>query len=297
MLSCRAVAVTVHHLNCLTMCPRVAPLIRGRGRWRDDGLMVGHVLVVETARSGLVLVDSALSSAELDDPRRLPLFFRALTRPRFDRHELAIERVRQLGHDPRDVQHIVVTHLDVDHAGGIADFPWATVHVHASEREAANARTTLLERERYVPRQWAEHEHWQTYSEQGEAWFELDAIQPMAGCDDIALVPLFGHTRGHCGVAVNTGDGWILHAGDAYFHHRELDQIARHCPPGLEFFQHAVNHDRRQRLVNRRRLRDLRAAHRGELSIFCAHDPDELAERQRRASELEQPADRRRAPG
>ncbi len=29
------------------------------------------------------------------------------------------------------------------------------------------------------------------------------------------LVPLFGHTRGHCGVAVRTEQGWLFHAGDA----------------------------------------------------------------------------------
>jgi glyoxylase-like metal-dependent hydrolase (beta-lactamase superfamily II) len=29
------------------------------------------------------------------------------------------------------------------------------------------------------------------------------------------LVPLFGHTRGHCGVAVRTASGWLFHVGDA----------------------------------------------------------------------------------
>jgi hypothetical protein len=29
------------------------------------------------------------------------------------------------------------------------------------------------------------------------------------------LVPLFAHTRGHCGVAVQTEAGWLFHVGDA----------------------------------------------------------------------------------
>jgi hypothetical protein len=29
------------------------------------------------------------------------------------------------------------------------------------------------------------------------------------------LVPLFGHTRGHCGVAIRNGSGWLFHVGDA----------------------------------------------------------------------------------
>jgi hypothetical protein len=29
------------------------------------------------------------------------------------------------------------------------------------------------------------------------------------------LIPLFGHARGHCGVAVQTESGWLFHVGDA----------------------------------------------------------------------------------
>jgi phosphoribosyl 1,2-cyclic phosphodiesterase len=44
----------------------------------------------------------------------------------------AIEQIQKLGLRPEDVQHIFVTHLDFDHAGGISDFPNATVHILAS---------------------------------------------------------------------------------------------------------------------------------------------------------------------
>jgi len=42
--------------------------------------------------------------------------------------------------------------------------------------------------------------------------------------DDVLLIPLPGHSRGHCGVAVKTGEGWLLHCGDAY-----LVCIPRYC--------------------------------------------------------------------
>jgi glyoxylase-like metal-dependent hydrolase (beta-lactamase superfamily II) len=32
---------------------------------------------------------------------------------------------------------------------------------------------------------------------------------------EICFIPLHGHTRGHCGVAVQTEGGWLLHCGDA----------------------------------------------------------------------------------
>ena len=40
---------------------------------------------------------------------------------------------------PGDVRHVLLTHLDRDHAGGIPDFPKARVHVHRKEHEMAVA--------------------------------------------------------------------------------------------------------------------------------------------------------------
>lgn len=40
----------------------------------------------------------------------------------------------------RDVRHIVLTHLDFDHAGGLDDFPEATVHMLQIERDVAVAQ-------------------------------------------------------------------------------------------------------------------------------------------------------------
>ena len=36
-------------------------------------------------------------------------------------------------------------------------------------------------------------------------------------------MPLFGHTLGHCGVAIQQGERWLLHVGDAYSLRAELE--------------------------------------------------------------------------
>jgi glyoxylase-like metal-dependent hydrolase (beta-lactamase superfamily II) len=236
--------------------------------------MVGHCLLIETERAGLLLVDSGLGARDVVEPARLPVGFRLTARPRLDPAETAIEQIRRLGYDPADVRNIAITHLDLDHAGGIADFPWATVHVHAAELAAARAGH-LADRARYVSAQWSQHAHWRTYGEEGDDWFGLRAVRGLADVDDVALVPLFGHSRGHCGIAARVGERWLLHAGDAYFHHREIDEVA-FCPPGLALFGRLTQVDSRARRQNQRRLGELRRRNRGGIDVFCAHDPDEF---------------------
>jgi glyoxylase-like metal-dependent hydrolase (beta-lactamase superfamily II) len=264
----------IHHLNCGTMCP-VARMV-GAGGFREKGRLVCHCLLIERPGGGLILVDSGFGTADCDSPRNLHGLFRALAAPVFDRAETAVEQVRALGFDPRDVTDIVVTHLDVDHAGGLADFPAANVHVHAAERRAALLGQTVAERQRYTAHHFAHGPRWRSYRDAGDDWFGFEAVRPLDGlADQVALIPLFGHSRGHSAVAVADGDRWILHAGDAFFHASELVDPSR-CPAGLKLFQELVQFDRKLRLANAARLRDLHRDHADEVTIICAHDPSQL---------------------
>ena len=65
---------------------------------------------------------------------------------RFDPRLTAMRQIERLGFSPREVRHIVMTHLDFDHTGGIEDFPWAAVHVSARELDAASRATGFRER-------------------------------------------------------------------------------------------------------------------------------------------------------
>jgi glyoxylase-like metal-dependent hydrolase (beta-lactamase superfamily II) len=110
---------------------------------------------------------------------------------------------------------------------------------------------------------------------QGEDWFGFRAVRPILGLD-IALVPLIGHTRGHCGVAVRGASGWLLHCGDAYFHADQMDPERERCTVGLRIFQRAMALDNRARLENVARLRALAKAQSGAVRLFSAHDPTEF---------------------
>jgi len=273
----------IHHLNCGTDCPLGGALFDGRSV-APLGRLVCHCLLIETAAHGLVLVDTGYGLRDVAHPHRAPE--PRITRPwrwmlniRLREAETAVRQVEALGHRPADVRHIVVTHLDFDHAGGLEDFPNAVVHVMRREYDdAAGPHRGIVAQNRWRRPQWNGVRQWRHYGAQGESWFGFDAVRDLDGLPpEILLVPLPGHTWGHAGVAVRRDDGgWLLHAGDAYFYRGEMRQARRRCTPGLRAYQRLMEVDADSRMTNQARLRRLSIEHRDEVSIACAHDAVEL---------------------
>lgn len=263
----------IHHLNCGTMRPFGGRLVDGKAGFLRTGTMVCHCLLVETD-DGLVLVDSGLGTDDVTNPKgSLPAPFLHVARPVRDIEETAVRQVVRLGYQPEDVRHVVLTHLDLDHAGGLRDFPHAKVHVYAEERHHAFAQANSRDRQRFRTAHWSHGPDWQTHETSGEQWFGFDAVRELPG--GLLLVPLAGHTLGHAGVAVPTAGKWLLHCGDAYFFHGETRDAAN-CPPGLKVFQKFVETDGPARMSNQDRLRALVADHGDEVETISAHDPVEL---------------------
>ena len=265
-------ALKVHHLNCGTLCPVSRALFNGRGGLVEPGELVCHCLLIET-NEGLVLVDTGLGR---DDIKRGFVNFAMdlIAPPRYDFHETAWDQVRQLGFSPRDVRHIILTHLDLDHAGGLSDFPEAKVHLH--RQEYRSAQTGLIEGLRYLPRQWRHKVKWQTYEPLGENWFGFQAVRPLVGLPpEILLIPLPGHSKGHSGVAIQTEEGWLLHAGDAYFDRRQLDVPIPNCSPGLFLLQMLESSNHLLWAMNLRRLSFLANSRPDEVQMICSHDVGE----------------------
>jgi glyoxylase-like metal-dependent hydrolase (beta-lactamase superfamily II) len=273
----------IHHLSCGSLCPHGGRLIGGEGGPLSRALVICHCLLIESS-DGLVLVDTGFGSGDARNPAQLGQPFRALLSPRPRYEETALAQVEALGFAATDVRHIVATHLDPDHAGGLPDFPAAEVHVFAPELAAA-LQPRLDERARYRrahlehgPR-WAEHRS----EAGGDRWFGFERVRILPGLDvEVALIPLIGHSRGHAGVAVNDGDGWLLHCGDAYFNRGQVSTPST-CPPMLKVFQRVLSADNGARVANAERLRELAASHGDEVTLFCSHDPHEL-ERDQAAS-------------
>jgi glyoxylase-like metal-dependent hydrolase (beta-lactamase superfamily II) len=238
--------VRIHALNCFTFS----------FRWPLHGQTGALCLLVETDR-GRVLVDTGPGEA---DYVRVPLMMRALgvvTRTPLDPDQAAVRQLTSLGYAPTDVRHIVLTHMHFDHCGGLPDFPHATVHVHRRELEAFERFPRHWLDLAYVQRHLAHQPDVILYEQDGDHWFDFDAVR-LPFQPEIWLVPLFGHTRGHCGVAIATEAGWLFNVGSA-------------APMG---FTEAVPQRLTRLMVGRHapRLRRFRAAH-PDIRVTTGHMP------------------------
>jgi len=265
----------IHHLNCGTHCPLGGRLFDGasRGVFAD---IPTHCLLIESAE-GLVLVDPGYGLQDVMRPHaRLPWLWSSILNIRLKESDTALRQIEALGYKARDVRHIILTHLDFDHAGGIEDFPEARLHVLGAERNAAARRSGLVGAQRYRPAMWDAVGDWREYAPNGETWFGFESVMQLDGLPpEILMIPLRGHTEGHAGVAIHTASGWLLHAGDAYLHHTQMDARPRNTP-GLSVYQHIMDTDRPARRENQRRLRRLRDTQSRNIRIFCSHDRAEL---------------------
>lgn len=247
---------TIHHINCGTLQVPTYPTV------------VCHCLLLHDQQQ-LALVDTGIGLQDVLNPlERLGQPLIDIAGFQFHESDTAVRRIESLGLSPADVRHIVLTHGDPDHAGGLADFPNAQVHV--SQEEQAHM---MAGHWRYVPSQFAHGPTWKTYPHSTRNWFGLEARPLDLGFEsEVLLIPLFGHTLGHCGVAIQQGDRWLLHVGDAYYLRAELS--ADDHPVSQLAAQRAD--DDQQRRVSLEHLRRLARDHAATIDILGYHDLTEL---------------------
>jgi glyoxylase-like metal-dependent hydrolase (beta-lactamase superfamily II) len=221
----------------------------------------------------VILLDSGFGTREMLEPNTLlgeDVMWRVL--PLIDMRLTALERLKARGIHPEQVTDIVLTHMDYDHAGGLYDFPNATVHVSKEELDSFDSSRPRVAYRRF---QISHDTKFKTYEPSGERWFDLDVRSlQLPGDLEAKLVPLPGHTFGHCGVAYREDGRWSLHAGDAYFDSKVnfIDQ-----PPGLPL-EIAFQTDANARQASLKKLQTLKAEHGDEVKLFCTHDQQEFAD-------------------
>lgn len=268
----------VHHLNCGTLNLPLGVALVGTGGLLTLAPGVIHCMLVETD-DGLLLVDTGFGTRDCITPTPSIRLMMAIGGYPRDLEETAAKQVERLGYVLEDVRHIVLTHFHYDHAGGLPDFPQAKVHIFKDEYEAVMNPQDMYERYPYRTEHWLHGPDWVVQSLQGDRWFGFDCTPPVdLGSTEFCIVPLPGHTRGHSGVALRLPDGWLLHCGDAYTFHGDVDPEAPFRPPYYRLIRPLINLNRSFRQIGKHspRLRALLREHSGEVQLTCSHDPHEL---------------------
>ncbi|MBX3441074.1 MAG: MBL fold metallo-hydrolase [Planctomyces sp.] len=228
-----------------------------------------HCLVLEE-RDRLVVVDTGIGLQDVRDPEgRLGRTLIELAGFQFSEQDTLVRQLEGRGWSAAAVTDIVLTHADPDHAGGLADFPDAAIRMSSEELAALAAGDV-----RYVESQFSHGPRWKPCdAARSTDWFSLPARPLDLGLQSqVLLIPLFGHTRGHCGVAIEQGSQWLLHVGDAYYLRVELTDD-QHPVGQLAALRAADDARRRESLSQLRRLaRD----HAREVQLVGYHDVAEL---------------------
>ena len=163
---------------------------------------------------GVIVVDTG-SAAHLKSLPRWHPYFQLAVRFDIEPEQEAGPQLKNLGIRPRDVKTVVLTHLHVDHDGGIAHFPNSRIFADGDEiARTAGIKGALLG---YLPKRWP---GW--FAPEPLPW-ELSPYEPFARrarlteAGDVIVVPTPGHTPSHLSVIVRDGEEQILLAGDTSY--------------------------------------------------------------------------------
>jgi N-acyl homoserine lactone hydrolase len=179
----------------------------------ENGRQIGiQGYLIQTADGANILVDTGFPVWHVDDPvgavarEGMRGFGRHL---RLTAENLPPAQLARCGLTPADITHLVITHGDVDHIGGLRDFPDATLVVSRAERAAPPRYFEGVD----SPIEWP--------TNMRETLIDGDTDL----MDGVRLLSTPGHARGHLSLLVrlpNTGN--VLLACDAISRPQEWDE-------------------------------------------------------------------------
>ena len=181
--------------------------------------------LVQHPGAGILLIDTGLHPSVAVHPRQnmgrvAPLVFRDLE---MDPNQAVPAQLRARGIPPGDVRAVIMTHLHMDHASAISEFPQATFVVSKPEWEAATDQGQL---HGYVTRQFDHGFDYRLLDFDGPDTSSFSGFArsfDLFGDGSVRTVFTPGHTLGHMSVVLRTKGREVLVAGDAIYLRETLD--------------------------------------------------------------------------
>jgi N-acyl homoserine lactone hydrolase len=180
--------------------------------WTD--WLPSYTWLIEHAE-GLIVVDTGQGAHLLEHRSSLHPYVRWEVEFRIEPEEEIGPQLAALGIRPRDVKTVVLTHLHMDHDGGLKHFPNSEILVAADELKLAKGLLGMMRG--YLPNRWP-------------PWFDpaplhltpdvvgsFVASRPITTTGDVLAVATPGHTSHHVSVLAYEDDAVLLLAGDASY--------------------------------------------------------------------------------
>ena len=166
-------------------------------------------------RDGVIVVDTGQGAHLLETGRSLHPYLRWEVVFRIEREEEIGPQLRALGIGPRDVKRVVLTHLHMDHDGGLAHFPNSEILV--SRGELGTARGWAGRMRGYLPNRWPSWFDPVPLDFAAEPFGPFAASKRLTAAGDVVAVATPGHTADHISILVQDGDTTFFLAGDTSY--------------------------------------------------------------------------------
>jgi glyoxylase-like metal-dependent hydrolase (beta-lactamase superfamily II) len=164
---------------------------------------------------GVIVVDTGQGTHVLDMARSRHPYLRWEVMFRIEPHEEVGPQLRALGVGPRDVTRVVLTHLHIDHDGGLTHFPNSDILV--SRLELASAQGVMGRLRGYLPNRWPTWFNPLPLDFTAESFGPFGASTRLTKAGDVIAVSTPGHTAGHLSViALDEGIAYVI-AGDTSY--------------------------------------------------------------------------------
>jgi glyoxylase-like metal-dependent hydrolase (beta-lactamase superfamily II) len=164
---------------------------------------------------GVIVVDTGQGAHLLETGRSYHPFARWEVEFRIDREEEIGPQLRALGIAPRDVKRVVLTHLHMDHDGGLAHFPNSEILVASGELRTASGWAGRMRG--YLPHRWPSWFDPAPLELAAEPFGPFARSRRLTHAGDIVAVATPGHTADHVSILVQEDDTTLFLAGDTSY--------------------------------------------------------------------------------
>jgi glyoxylase-like metal-dependent hydrolase (beta-lactamase superfamily II) len=167
---------------------------------------------------GVIVVDTGQGTHLLETARSLHPYLRWEVTFRIERDEEIGPQLRTLGVGPRDVTQVVLTHLHIDHDGGLAHFPKSDILVSRGELRTASGWRGRVGG--YLPNRWPSWFNPVPLDLEPEAFGPFATSRRLTAAGDVIAVGTPGHTANHLSVLLEDDGITYVLAGDSSYNER-----------------------------------------------------------------------------